>query len=428
MECDFLVYNNLLNEIENNPSAYFLYGGRGVGKTIFLKALNISLSKKHGKGYTSYIDQSCCLCKRKSDLKPEDLFKGKAILIDDFPKLFTCVIGSWLKKAVDENPNRLIVVTSRLSPGELVLHNYLREQFELSDKDILELSDITDACFNSRLLFPGSYGWKDTLANYLFKKLDMTSRSYRALFMEEITSMAGAHPSLLSPILEIIARRVSETENPMTSPDWNEEINRMRIQKMLADVRYDAAEKKIKSGLQTLKKIKPDVMDTLIKLARGHEVQDAVRIAPLKDTGLIYDNETTHTYKVSGRLIASWILALSDETETTLKQQAQPQSSEEVTVHPHSRKIVYVSGKTRYEVILNPGNWQMFQIIYENQGSPISFDGLKEKANKSELATRSAIQRLLVFLEKSNLSNLIVNVYGEGYRINPQYTTSKSLD
>jgi ATPase family protein associated with various cellular activities (AAA) len=417
-------------------------GGYGVGKTTLLNEIREELDATakdnllvlRGKNPEKVRRQL-----REVSLRAEF---PKIVLIDDLDAILTGQSGTTSLRSVQEALLLILPEVGQIQDGYRFIAtstpHWLWQPNTMQSSLVSQLHRID--------LDPWSYGWEIAWQRDFegFFRNRLTAARLR-LWMEEIIALTGGHPALYGPAvarLNELCEHVAslETEEgtardrcvgPTSSvgglkhlirpsgADVESEHHALRtqIRQYLEDylvrdsiVRIGSAIKELENSDNALYQ---EASRWLVNFARqGASEADPpdntnIRII-LEDFAVVYRRQDTGRYVIPGLIMRSLIRRVATE-----------QSEIAIIANlldPDSR------GEVRFGALpaisMTGSQWRLFRALYDNLGEIVSTDQLVKSAGlKGKRPLPYAVQRLQTVLNKHGFRGVLLNEYGQGYRL-----------
>ncbi len=444
------VYEKDINAWDNSSlKKYYIHGGRGVGKTRFLKKLAERFypdSKKNNSNYLWLSGQMYRKVLNFFEDETKNLNGLKHLFIDDldefchlgiqregsdFEKIISQMDYFFNEKMPDLGINVIASGSSKPERMQFPSYDKYGNKYQTPPRLFTEFWSIIEMSWDLVELFPWNYGWEKDLREKLTHEYDELSSEVITAWEKNIIQMTGGHPSLLGPAVTELDRLVNMIEEipPVESKLILKDSKCSEIDlddlicQHLENYLVRTSIKYIRRAIRNIMNIDhPDyhqAFECLKKLAIGEDVEISYNIrAILFEEALVYQDKNTGEYAIPGDLVKEEIRRHCDFSKTIKTIHMEPDSRE-----PEQRGfIVSRLGNKDIRVRLFGGPWKIAHILFKEANSIVSLAKIESKTTlKTESAVRSAIQRLDNKLRENGLINIIENIRGEGYRMqNPE--------
>jgi hypothetical protein len=430
------LYGELMQEL-NHPSInnFYLYGGRGVGKTTFLKTLFREQGEDSAFVFLSGVDWQATLSRLEALQQESDV--SKTLLIDDLDYLYTAGYEFYKEEfeGISLELDKLFKQFSRMQSRIIATGtNKPSNLYAGADRFRLETTprwwklfwSFIEMQWDSLRFNPWQLHWQDQLKRTLEERYAETlDAEVLSAWQETIIVVTGGHPTLVDPAikeLNTLLTRPSRTPrqdelvrsdtNPVTEP-------------LQATIRRYLEDKLIQSGFKHLRRslyqvrelaseIRSPLQTDLIRLAKGIKVVPGTRTREiLTDHALIYEDQETGQYIVPGSLLRDEILQSEELKEKAVVLDLIPDPVDPDRKGTVSFKREGMETHTR----LSGGPWILLGILFRGAGEVISLDEMVTQMGRSQYGVRSALQRLDSKLQQIGGEGLVQNVRGKGYRL-----------
>ncbi|HNT64338.1 MAG TPA: winged helix-turn-helix domain-containing protein [bacterium] len=433
----FFIYEQQLEQLAQAQQMTYLYGGRGVGKSTFLRRLEQRLGPQDVIWIEG--DDWFAARQRLAEIDPGDLKLSKHLIIDDLDRF--CAVGYDREgDKFEEMINRLDELFKRLTAPDRQKRVYAagtrKPQFFINGRDRKPESaqrspwwqlfwSYIDMSWNHVLFNPWELGWKQNLSDWIEKRFAVAVQEPVWRLWAKLTiSLTGGHPSLIKAALaglEHLARgeELTPVEKKLRSPfDVNESDERwLQTRHYLEDCLVQTGLNRLRRALQSLWTIsqssRPEVAGFLTRLAQDEPIIPPYDVREiLIDHSVIYLDAESGSYQIPGDLLKNEILHLFPPSEDKAQITVQPD-----TAAPQRRgTMVLQVGQTPMPIRLNGSTWRLLSLLHQQGGQVVSLDTLQKKLNKTEYGVRSALQRLENKLKEVGADHLLENQRGKGYR------------
>lgn len=416
-------------------SRVYLYGGRGMGKTMVLRALQRRMGhgpsgKPEMLSGREWETAGADLAEHARELKNDD---NLVLLVDDLDQLI--LLTALLKEetleemllsfmpAIASQRGRLIL-SATYPPARLI--DVLHEQ-PLTQVQLKTFSLVLQR-FLPLPLDPWSAGWEERVGNLVREQLPRPQErsDVQKICIKVVLGLTGGHPALLPrALLEI--RQLAQSSSSLgqwlqgvLDEDLGEPEN--LLQRHLEDHLARWGIIPLQRAIKSLEVEAPDAYAALKSLALGAipPALDSLTIRTrLLDEGLIYKEPATGKYRIPGSLLKNELRQRADLDKEAAAQPAptRPYLDPDPDF-PKKRGYLVLPEETGLRrVLLSGGPWSILALLFENPGKTFSLEELTREPLNSPKAVRSAIQRLDLKLRDSKAGKIFENVYGQGYRL-----------
>jgi|GEM_PF-1506557 len=432
-------YQQLVNDISTSIHRNcYVYGGRGIGKSGFLKQIKVIFEK--GGQKVKLIDG-----RNRIDAYKEfnALYEAAEKDVVDFHLLFDNLdhfcheYGDFFPDSLNEvipkldylfktlSSNRFrVIATGNIKPLEMLTAENLNIEGDPLKYWNFFWSRIQAHWDNIRL-DPWVFGWEDKITNFI--SMNYSSKmpaSSLNLWIEVIIEQTGGHPAMVDSSIRELHRIINSTNiSPIERKliqdiedhvlDVRESIIRHLqdhlVQKDLNRVRRRIALLRSSKDVQHI-----NAYEELKKLALGSTEIPSYDIREiLADEALIYENKSTGLYIVPGKLLKKEILIGAIDSETLSNIQIIELDSGDI----QRGRLIASLGNTPITIDLKGATWK----ILKSMAMKNNYSSVEQLVKLTQLpsvaAVRSAIQRLEQKLKGAGLDGLIENKRGQGYKL-----------
>lgn len=389
-----LFFHELVGGIERHIAergrAVHLFGGRGTGKTFILARLKLKNPRVVSFRNTT-LDAAL-----SSELRKHH----GALCLDDIDENFGSEMNSLLLSLLSEFRFPVIITSTLRSDLAVLRENGAFENLSWTPSTKSWSSSTSQ--FEPFEIEPWDAGWPSRVARFVAGVLPSQDEETLTGYTTIVLDLTGGHPLMLNEALQELSKvpRLSRTQ-PRTSIEWRQEHAQLEEQLFGTGVR------KVRKFIAWLDEISPTAGETLRRLA-GHQephagASTATRRA-LLDSGLVY-RTPEQKMVIAGETLRHFLAPDVVQTPPVVVRQNGPGGEIRVSI-AHSGVTVALRGAA----------WKLVAALRDNNHS-MPIEELVKVTKLKEGALRSAIQRIRSDFDKAGVSNVIENLWGDGYRL-----------
>ncbi|MEO8382406.1 MAG: helix-turn-helix domain-containing protein [Acidobacteriota bacterium] len=367
-----------------------LMGGRGTGKSFILSRLKLKNPR-----VVSFRDR-----KLDEALSRELRSHQGALFLDDVDEDFNAEMNELLLALLSEFQYPVIIAST--------LRSDLAALQEKGAFEGLSWTLETDSWSSSTSQFepfeiePWESGWASRVARLVADVLPSKDAGELAGYTTIVLDLTGGHPLMLNEALDAIGHtpRVAR-HHERTSINWRQEHAKLEEQLFGSGLR------KLRKFVAWLDAVSPSAGEELRRLARGEEPhvhRSAATRRALGDSGLVC-RTPEQKMVVAGEALRHFLAANMAPPPVVVRQTG-----------PGGGEICVSIANSTVAVPLRRGAWKLVEAL-QNSENPMTIEALMRKTKLQEGALRSAIQRIRSDFDDCGVSNVIENVWGEGYRL-----------
>lgn len=443
----FFLYEDILQElITSHEQKVYIFGGRGVGKSILLKQLKERL--EDGSLEVIFIngrDQKAAIEELKSRADSNE--RSFHLLMDDVDIFFRNLlatdtdnlqkfkdslryIDSLIKSTSVQNAK--IVLSGSSKPAQMLTYRFTEKQKAVIDQWKFFWSFILNAMVTVRC-DPWEGDWEKKLENFMLSKFKKSLGKRLDIWFRVIRDLTGGHPTLLHPalhklnvLLQSPKRTPLEEKLIKVFPNLEEaDVERM-VRNYLEDVLINTGLQKIRRTIYELREHPEPEYQKAFKLLQNiarhgtsqlqasreffsHRIREI-----LEDMALLYKDFRDGSYRIPGELIVQEILSfeppvLAQRVLTLIPDKRTPDKKGRARIE---------NGHTTQEIPLTGGPWKILKVLSESPQKVVSLEELEQRAGMtSQDAVRSALQRLEKKFREIQIEKVVENLRGRGYRL-----------
>jgi hypothetical protein len=451
------VYRTSLDEISEAPAdlnRIFIFGGRGLGKSIVLREL-----KNRAEGPVELIDgrKHAQALEMIDPAKKGPTIESGHCFFDDIDHFilmarllrredeFDEILRTLLRFMTGFPDKKRLIVTSTLAP--IRLNEVIYQNVKVDAKSELRWGaySLFLQSFHPLPLSPWQGDWRSELVGIINRHFDgSVDRTVLDVCEQVILELTGGHPSLFASALNemkriftgerlrLIDRRLSDMLKGRDPK--NDAVLRELLSRHLEDHILDIGLSPILLTIRSLQNSeRHHAFEALKALARKPgwiPPVDSRKI--LQDEGLIYASDESGEYVIPGVILRRAIEQEDSEPpegKITAEKAApsiaalEPKTvAPQLWVEPDPYKpsenglLVIQDVMKRREIAFSGGPWAILRTLLQDPTRTFSLEELRKPPLTKEPAVRSAIQRLQAKLTKEGLHGVVENIYGQGYR------------
>lgn len=390
-----LFFHELAGEIEYHLAAraprVHLVGGRGTGKSFVLARLKLK---------TPYI-VSFRETKLNNDLARKLKKHRGALCLDDVDVDYTPVMNTLLLDLLSEFHYPLVMTSTLRSDLALLREGGAFERLPWT-KDVQAWSKTT-SLFSKFEIDPWESGWRRRVVQLLKEVISSEDGDELAGYATIVVDLTGGHPLMLNEAFEELSQMPrTKRAQPRTSIEWKQEHAKLE-ERLFGD-----GLRKLRKFVTWLEELSPSAAEELRRLAHGESLSANVIPATrraLLDSGLVYRTPEKKMV-LAGEVFRRFLIGNDLEQPQPIIVRATGQAGE----------IRATAANSTVSVQLRGAAWTLITTLRDS-GRPMLIEDLVEKAGVQEGALRSAIQRIRNDFEERGITNVIENLWGEGYRL-----------
>jgi len=430
----------LAAQLNTSKSTYLIHGGRGVGKTTFLRHLEKKKElQRLDKNNIYFIDGNDENASRQAlESKP-----SRPVLFDN--------IDRFLDKDADREKNAHPTNQNALERFLATRENIFVATTTAAQVDLLTRArsdSLTNWVINSvwTLLTPCTPGWQDIVLTTIY---DYGIKDEKAqVWLEAIVNVTGGHPSLVGAALSEFEAAQQTLADGSVQHSADREARYTHSAPVADEVRnanplselttLEAMESFLSIALisggalmrvkRAIEGLKGDVQSVLFTSARDGSLDKVVDLVKrdvkgsgsLLASGLTYIDPKTKQLALVGGLVKAHLSSLAPVTYTLNWEEADDMGTINLLADGRPLKSVKLGGdawKVLKEILREDGRIASFEDLSRAVGSKETSASDPEKEEKKRKDTiNSALQRARAALKEIGVEGFIESVREEGYR------------
>jgi hypothetical protein len=368
-----------------------LVGGRGTGKSFILSRLKLKNAK-----VVSFRDR-----KLDEALSRELRSHRGALCLDDIDEDFNAGMNDLLLALLSEFRYPVIIASTLRSDLAALQENGAFEGLSWTSQS--ESWSSSTSQFQPFEIEPWESGWASRAGRFVADVLASKDEEELAGYTTIVLDLTGGHPLMLNEALEAVAQMPRVVRHQQrTSIEWKQEHARLEEQLFGSGLR------RLRKFVAWLEAVSPAAGEELRRLARGedpHVQRPAATRRALRDSGLVY-RTPEQKMVIAGEALRHFLAANVAQPPPVVVRQSGAGGGE----------IRVSIANSTVAVPLRRAAWKMVEALRDSE-HPMPIEELVKKTKLQEGALRSAIQRIRSDFDAFGVTNVIENVWGEGYRL-----------